>query len=123
MSRAHTHGPFVCLGAHVDDTLKELVERATYVRYEEFARAHHLLMTDPEAEAALQKTIERLRADPSADFVMGPNFLSALALISDRGREIAQANMSPSEVDRRQRELAKLCPQIAQQFPELLLDA
>jgi hypothetical protein len=99
----------------VDD--KELIERVTYVPYDDFVRANNLMASPADGASAVQQVIDRFRANPDHDFVMGPNFLAVLALCSVQGRTIAEAHMSTGEILQRQRELAVTRPAIRDEFP------
>jgi hypothetical protein len=97
---------------------KRLIERLTYVPYDDFVRANGLMASPEDGALAVQQVIDRLRANPDHDFVMGPNFLAVLALFSVQGRAIAEAHMSTDEILQRQRELAVTRPAIRHEFPE-----
>jgi hypothetical protein len=97
---------------------KELIERVTHVPYDDFVRANSLMASPVEGAPAVQQVIDRFRANPDHDFVMGPNFLAVLALVSERGRAIAEAHMSVEDILERQRQLALTRPAIADTFPE-----
>ena len=84
----------------------------------------HVLITpnDDAAAEAVREYISPLRAQPDAHIVMGPDFLSLLALFSSMGRSIAENAMSLAEIRRRQRYLARQFPAIAREFPDVLGD-
>lgn len=101
---------------------RELIEQVTYVPYDDFLRAHHLITTPDQALSAIDVVLDRIRKRPEDDFIMGPDFLAVLALFSAPGTAIAEANMSRDEISFRQRELARKISAIAYEFPSLLSD-
>ena len=98
----------------------ELIEKVTFVSYDDFVRAHHLMASPEKADAALRHILEHFRAKPEDEFVMGPDFLAVLALFSERGRRMAEAMISPADLRQLQRKQAETTPAIARAFPSIL---
>lgn len=99
----------------------EVLERVTSVPFEEFERALRLMTATPELiPPHLADLAEHFRTHPQEEYVMGPNFLSVLALFSERGRTLAQNAMSVEEIRARQCKLAASTPAIAERFPDLI---
>jgi hypothetical protein len=98
----------------------DVLEQVTSVPFKEFERALCLMTTAPElVPAHLAELAEHFRSHPEEEYVMGPNFLSVLALFSERGRVLAENAMKITEIRLRQREVAAKAPAVAEAFPHL----